>query len=108
MRVLSTGGEVLSNLCYSNAKWGMFLSAQGEYTPPELKLAAPWLDEAATTALVYYGEVYVLFTTKEECVAAYEQTVGDDGPTKSNPYDGPVRVYALTCDSDGVLRNENT
>jgi hypothetical protein len=33
----------------------------------------------------------------------YDMTVGDDGPTSSNPYDGDVRVSAVT--SEG---NENT
>jgi len=39
---------------------------------------------------------------------AYYRTVGDDGPTKLNDYNGPCRIYALTCDPFGQLLNENT
>ena len=54
------------------------------------------------------GLGYLFFNTEAECCAAFEDIVGDDGPTKKNPYDGPMRVYALTCDPHGELMNENT
>jgi hypothetical protein len=39
---------------------------------------------------------------------AFWSVVGDDGPTKTNPYNGPVRVFACTYDPDGITMNENT
>jgi predicted membrane GTPase involved in stress response len=33
---------------------------------------------------------------------------GEDGPTAMNPYDGNVKIYALTCNPEGKLLNENT
>jgi hypothetical protein len=59
-------------------------------------------------SLWYYGTCIVLFDTEEELLYAYNRTVGDDGPTKLNPYNGPARVYARTCDQDGNLITENT
>ena len=53
-----------------------------------------------------YG--FLLFDTKEEMVLHYNLTVGDDGPTKLNKYNGKLGVYALTCNNDGELQTENT
>lgn len=51
---------------------------------------------------------FFIFQTEKEMKEAYEHIVGDDGPTKLNKYNGPARVYALTCDDKGVWHNENT
>lgn len=53
------------------------------------------------------GEGFATFSKREEMEEFYDKIVGDDGPTKSNPYDGPIRVYALTCGPKGFL-TENT
>ena len=48
------------------------------------------------------------FDTEKEMEKHYDLTVGDDGPTKYNSYDGECRVYALTCSNTGELLTENT
>lgn len=58
--------------------------------------------------LLYEGAACLFFDTRAEMEAVYGRIVGDEGPTESNPYDGPCRVYALTCRNDGQLLNENT
>jgi hypothetical protein len=72
----------------------------------ELRQAAPYLFDGCVfkyPQILSDGNGYLVCDSKEEMEELYNLTVGDDGPTATNPYDGPVRVYALT--SDG---NENT
>ena len=53
------------------------------------------------------GRTFVLFDTEEEMRYAYENVVGDDG-SETNPYDGDVRIYAMTINPDGHVGTENT
>jgi len=54
------------------------------------------------------GFVLLLFDTAEERDLYYYQTVGDDGPTKTNPYRGKATVYAATISPEGKTMAENT
>lgn len=102
---------VLSALCKSTNKWGLFFSFQTYPDYPdfeELKKAMPYFDQRQHLQMFAEGFGWFLFDTEDECEETFWLTVGDDGPTKTNPYSGPVRVYAITCASDGQLMNENT
>ena len=70
--------------------------------------AAPYMAEDGFNQMLCDGSGFLVFDSEEEMYRYYDQTVGDDGPTKSNPYDGPVRIYALTCGADGQTQSENT
>jgi hypothetical protein len=82
-------------------EWGKYLE--------DRKKALIFLDPSADDyhQIMMDGEGFSIFDTEEEMEAFYDMIVGDDGPTKSNPYDGPIRVYALTCGPNGLM-NENT
>lgn len=112
MKFLEEGPDTLSALCAATKRWGMAVNAYGSADPSvrteEVRKAAPYLSEDQALRVATGGCAYLLFDSEEECYAAYDATVGDDGPTKANPYNGPVRVYALTCGPDGQTRNENT
>jgi hypothetical protein len=108
--------EALGLICKGEGCWGIFLSvAWSDGEPPD---AADWLDHLYRAAPVLShqecaqiasdGEGFLLFDTEAEMLAAYERIVGDDGPTPTNSYSGPCRVYALTADPSGRLLNENT
>lgn len=75
-----------------------------------VKNAAPYLDmdDNETSQAVLDGHAFIVCENEEELNRLYDLTIGDDGPTKANAYDGPIRIYALTIDKNGVLRNENT
>jgi hypothetical protein len=114
--------QILEATAKGLGKWCMYAS----FTPPcdyegeeyegvlletELLKAAPWakdLGQEILTFLLDAGGGIISFDSEGECIAAYEATVGDDGPTKTNSYSGPLRVYALTCDPQGQTQNENT
>jgi len=107
-----SGPTILHIVCRAEQKWGMYLSCNG--TVDEIFCAAPWLKKGSTSEryqgmqLASDGRGIVLFDTEEEMGEAFEATVGDSGPTKSNTYPGPGSVYALTCDPHGQIRNANT
>lgn len=97
--------------CREACKHGLWLSFPTWHIIDNYFLAAPWLKGLQDNSLFQGmgdGHVLALFDTAEERDAAYQNTVGDDGPTKTNPYNGPCRIYALTISPDGELLNENT
>lgn len=73
----------------------------------EICAAAPYLQHDECAQIISDQQGVLLFTTEEELDRHYQMTVGDDGPTELNSYNGPVSIYALTCGPEG-LRNENT
>jgi hypothetical protein len=79
-----------------------------DVTWDDLLKAAPYLDPVKHCQVLSDGYGFIICDTEEELYKLYDQTVGDDGPTKTNSYDGPARVYAMTIDADGELGNENT
>ena len=106
--------ECMRKLCKATNQWGLYLSTfepDGMETDTflkELPLAAPGLLDENYHELFLEGRIVLMFANQEECNAVYGNVIGDDGPTDTNEYDGDVRVYALTCDNEGSLRNENT
>lgn len=72
----------------------------------EIMACCPYLNEDIALELFFNGEL-VITDIESQIKSMYAQTVGDDGPTVTNPYSGPGRVYACTV-FDGVYRNENT
>lgn len=77
-------------------------------TASEVQRAAPHLTEAQAQSLVDGHEVLIACESQNEMNERLRATVCDEGPTATNPYNGPVRVYALTCDPKGCLLSENT
>jgi len=107
--------EILSALCKGQGKWGMYINACVHSTIPdenwtdEVTKAAPWLSLEDLDELVFNERAgFFLFDSLRNMQEAFDETVGDDGPTRLNSYDGPVTVYALTCSPTGELTNENT
>lgn len=89
----------------------LYINHSGGYDPdPDRYLAAaPYLRNVdATLQIMADGCGFIVCENEEELERLYELTVGDDGPTKTNPYDGPERFYALTIDANGQPHNENT
>lgn len=102
--------EILQQICFWKRKHGLYLSFNsiGTITPEELNKAAPWLSWDVCLKLWAQQELFLFFDTLTERDEAYQKTIGDDGPTTLNPYNGPARIYALTCSPQGQLLNENT
>lgn len=77
------------------------------YFIEQLALACPAL-VGCHENVICAGQACMFFATENETRRAYSSTVGEDGPTKTNSYDGPARVFALLCDDRGNLLSENT
>lgn len=111
---LPRSSAVLSALCKATGKWGLYVSIENGSDDPGLTVeslmgAASWLTREQAESL-FMGDwaAHVLFDTEADMLDAFRRTVGDEGPTAENPYEGPVQVYAMTCGPDGELRDENT
>ena len=100
--------DILPALCEIKKKFGMYISFYEDQSWSEIKKAAPYLNFSVNHQIFVDGQAWLLFDSEEEMVVCYDKTVGDDGPTKLNKYEGKATVYALTCSPTGELLNENT
>lgn len=103
--------KAFSALCKATGKWGLFIQfhcGDGKDDWKEIYEAAPFLLNDECLQIVADESGFFLFDDETEMERHYDLVVGDDGPTKSNPYNGPMRIYALTCDPSGQTLNENT
>jgi len=107
MRALKDWTEVVQRVAISFNRPVLYLSFCGDHLPYEYKKAAPFLTDDHIYNIME-GHMYIICKTQKEMRELYNQVVGDDGPTKANPYNGPARVYALTCSAKGVLLSNNT
>lgn len=72
----------------------------------EIIKAAPYLDLNDGQMIV--DEIgIIVFDNEEEMEKIYNQTKGDD-INHINNYKGLANIYAITCNSNGILLNENT
>lgn len=94
-------------LCKATGRWGLYISGGGD-DPVEAVKAAPTLSWPEDGQCLLEHRAIFLFRTLRECDAAFEQIVGDEGPTRANPYRGAANWYALTCDTRGRLGRTNT
>ncbi len=107
MEMLTTF-EVFQVLCKSTKQWGLYISSSNDESWAEINKAAPYLDAINDASFFLEGCRVILCDSKEEALELFWQTVGDDGPTLENPYNGPARVYACVCGPDGKFTHENT
>lgn len=114
MKILSHS-DTLEILAKATKKPCLYLNLEDHwgYKDPgkffnELLKAAPYLNLKDHGQAILDGCAFIVCEDEAELSRLYYQTVGDDGPTKTNKYRGKVRVYALTCDANGELQNENT
>jgi len=106
---LQDSSDILSDICSSKKLWGIYAShCFFEEPHTEINKAIPFLSEKEAIDFWHKGFIYMLFDTWAEMDYYYKSIVGDDGPTETNPYNGIVKVYALSCDKCGQLMNENT
>ena len=93
--------------CRATGKYAMAIYL-GHGPDGEIEKAAPYLIGLENELQLLADECAVLiFDTREDMEHHFDLTVGDDGPTRLNPYNGPARVYALTFTPEG-RENENT
>jgi len=101
--------DAFQALCKATKKWGVAISFGDVEDYADVEKAAPYLTlEDDFQIIISDGRGIILCDTEEEMNSIFHQTVGDDGPTELNSYNGPVRVYALTCSPDGKMLTENT
>ena len=113
--------EVMQSLCKSTGKFGLMLAfassdlignvADKKWGRDQISKATNGrlsFDTNMDTDILIEGRAFFLFDTESECYEAFDDIVGDDGPTKRNSYDGEFRVYALVFSNEGEIWSENT
>lgn len=86
----------------------LYISWGEDFLLPDVVKAAPYLLADDDFQYQVGKTAIILCDDEEEMDRLYDMTVGDDGPTELNPYDGPVSVYALTINAKGEFQRENT
>lgn len=105
MKVL-TWTKAVDELAKALNKWVLYLShSSGEL--PDIEKAAPIGLSKTQLIDLYIDRIWVVFDNERDARTAFGKVVGDDGPTKTNTYDGPGRVYAYLSGPDGGI-TENT
>ena len=102
--------RALEHFCKQYKRWGVYLSfSEGIEDNPcdDIFKAMPYLNDDEDYQISADGMGFILCDSEEEAYKIFNQTVGDDGPTKTNLYDGPFRAYALVIGPDG-FETENT
>ena len=102
--------EIFQQLCEIRQRWGLYISFDLESVdePNDIFKAAPYLEYDKHAEILDGNRGIFLFDAEEEMEKYYNQTVGPDGPTEVNSYNGDCIVYALTCDPNGNMLSENT
>ena len=106
-RSLTDWTRVVSLVAAGANQFVVYMSTS-EQDPNALLGPAPFLSNEELNHLAYKGSLYLLFPRGEDAYNTFHQVVGDDGPTRTNPYNGPVKVYACVCGPDGKITTENT
>lgn len=105
MEVL-TWSRAVDELAKALNKWVLYLSySSGEL--PDIEKAAPIGLSKTQLIDLYIGQLWIIFDNEKDALEAFGKIVGDDGPTKTNPYNGPGRVYSLLSGPNGGI-TENT
>lgn len=97
--------DLVEEHCNVTMQWGVYFGWGDDPTKEVLKACTFLTKEDVQN---HTGQLAVFFKTEAEARAAFDTAVGDDGPTKSNPYKGDVRVFAYLVGPDGKGRSENT
>jgi hypothetical protein len=105
--------EAFEQVCKASGKYGLYLSTGVDHDAyPDSGVSevqrATLLPTDDAFELATSGQSIFLFDTMAECLAVYCNVVGDEGPTKTNPYNGPVKVFAYWLSPDGRTGSENT
>ncbi len=74
----------------------------------EMVKSAPYLAPDEFMQILADEHGIIVCDDEAELERLFSQTVGDDGPTDSNPYHGPGNTFALTIAATGETMNENT
>jgi hypothetical protein len=100
--------ETLQAYMYYRPCFGVYLSCNNDDVgPEEMHKAVPLMSKEQAHHLWMEGNLFLEFETEDSAREFFDSVVGDDGPTKTNSYNGPARVFALWGEPRGWL-SENT
>jgi hypothetical protein len=99
--------ELMQRICKAEKLYGIYISWIEDESREEVIKAAPYLDMDKNWDVIANCMGVIFFKTKRQCEKHFSMTKGDNR-NKVNTYNGPARVYALTCNDEGILETSNT
>ena len=97
--------ELIQEYAKVSGKFCLYISFDNRLDYEEVMKAAPYLTQDQA---ICDGMYILTFDTEDELYKYFDLTIGDDGPTKLNSYNGEARVYAVTINDKGKIETENT
>lgn len=105
--ILSTAAAVAERIARAEKTWVLCLATGDDLDLVDVQSPVPFLDWNERMQLHLVGWLLLLLNTEKAAKRLFNQVVGDDGPTRANPYKGPHRVYAYLAGPEGGV-TENT
>lgn len=105
--------DLVRKYCKITGKWAVVLHpsllgiGEEDFSFEELQKAVPFLDIENDRQAITDEEMIILCDSEGECWELFDQISGKCKPA-NNDYDGPCKVYAWTCGSNGEIMTENT
>jgi hypothetical protein len=107
LAIISTGTAVAECIARAEKVWTLHLSTSDGLVLSDPNSPVPFLRSDERLQLRLGGWLLLLLDTEDAARLLFDQVVGDDGPTQTNSYTGPHRVYAYLAGPDGGI-TENT
>lgn len=104
MQIKSTF-EIIEEYAKLTNKYCMYISFNPFTLNSEIQNAAPYISDA--DSILSRGSGILLFDTEQEMNNYYDLTVGQNGPTNINKYNGGASVSATTFSNEGTLLKTN-
>jgi hypothetical protein len=104
--MIASGPKAAEYIARTNGLWALYLSTGDVLQPSAPDSPVPFLTMKERLDLTLNGWMILLSDTEAKIMTLFHQAVGDDGPTRDNPYKGKARVYAyVTGPSGGITEN---
>jgi hypothetical protein len=107
LAILSTRTAIAERIARAEKVWTLHLSTGDDLDLSGLNSPVPFLHSDERLQLRLDGWLLLLLDTEDAARLLFDQVVGDDGPTQTNSYTGPHRVYAYLAGPNGGI-TENT
>jgi hypothetical protein len=104
--VIASGPKAAEGIARTSGLWALYLSTGDVLQPSAPDSPVPFLTMKERIDLTCNGWM-ILLSDEAKIMVLFHQVVGDDGPTRDNPYKGKARVYAYVAGPSGGI-TENT
>lgn len=95
--------DFIEEMCKRFKLWALYISWLDDANIHNILEAAPYLTMDDDYQMLSDCTGVVLCESEKEVWKIFDQTVGDEGATEANQYDGPGNVYACIMGPEGAI-----